>query len=55
MQALALQALGEYLCAKNNFFATDFVRSPGSLIAGTWAAMQYMGSEYVLSILILIM
>ncbi len=22
--------------------------SPGSLIAGTWAAMQYMGSEYVI-------
>ena len=22
---------------------------PGALIAGTWAAMQYMGSEYVLS------
>jgi hypothetical protein len=21
--------------------------SPGALIAGTWAAMQYMGSEYV--------
>lgn len=24
-----------------------FLCRPGSLIAGTWAAMQYMGSEYV--------
>lgn len=24
-----------------------FLHRPGALIAGTWAAMQYMGSEYV--------
>ena len=25
----------------------DLSRRPGALIAGTWAAMQYMGERYV--------
>jgi hypothetical protein len=45
MQAPACQAPGEFfLCS---VILAPYPIRPGALIAGTWAAMQYMGSEYV--------
>ena len=49
MPALALQVPGKQFAISDitNCLANVYACSPGALIAGTWAALQYMGSEYV--------
>lgn len=46
MPAPDLLALGRR-CSWPTFVTSDFPCSSGALIAGTWAAMHYVGEEYV--------
>jgi sphinganine-1-phosphate aldolase len=46
MLAPDLLVLGRWW-AWHTFVVADVLRSSGALIAGTWAAMHYMGEEYV--------
>jgi hypothetical protein len=46
MPAPDLLVLGRR-CAWPTFVMADILYSSGALIAGTWAAMHYMGEEYV--------
>lgn len=50
MRVLLWQDLGTLSCPPDLVRLTA-VSSPGALIAGTWAAMQYMGHKFVKTVI----